>query len=292
MLPTPCAGCRAGRVQLCRSCRAALAGARPGPTAFRGVHAAAPYADPVRRLLLAHKERGALRLAAPLGEALAGAVRSALGPLPPGTPVLLVPVPSTRESVRARGHDPTLRLARAAARALRRDGRPARVAAVLRHTRWVADQSGLSAAGRRRNLQGALVVPPGLTHRLAAAHPPGPAPDRNRARRRRPAPDGREGQRTGDQGTRGQRTGDQGTRGQDTGGQRTEGRRTPGHRGDHRSGGRRAGRQPAPCRVVLVDDLVTTGASLAEAARALARAGAPASAAATVAATALRRQPG
>ncbi|WP_244916007.1 phosphoribosyltransferase family protein [Kitasatospora aureofaciens] len=44
-----------------------------------------------------------------------------------------------------------------------------------------------------------------------------------------------------------------------------------------------AGRQP-----VLVDDLVTTGASLAEAARALADAGLPARAAATVAATSVQ----
>ncbi|MFC6931682.1 ComF family protein [Actinomadura yumaensis] len=49
-------------------------------------------------------------------------------------------------------------------------------------------------------------------------------------------------------------------------------------------GARLAGR-----RVVLVDDVITTGASLAEAARAVRRAGAEVAAAATVAATPLRR---
>ena len=253
LLPARCAGCLTGGSQLCPSCRAALTGARPGPTAFAGVHAAAPYADPVRGLLLAHKERGALRLAGPLGEALAGAVRSALGPDGHGAPLLLVPMPSTRASVRARGHDPTLRLARAAARSLRRCGLPAAVAPVLRHTRRVADQSGLTAEGRRRNLHGALTVPPRLAHRLA---PPLPLP--LALPRRRP------------------------TAGQPI-------RRQPAPRQNALRQG--VLRQAAPWRVVLVDDLVTTGASLTEAARALARAGAPPSAAATVAAAVLRRPP-
>lgn len=206
LLPARCAGCGADRAQLCPACLTALATARPGPTALPWVHAAAPYADPVRQLLLAHKERGALRLAGPLGEALARAVRSSLGPRAGLAPLLLVPMPSARAAVRARGHDPTLRLAGAAARSLRRAGLDARAAALLRHTRPVADQAGLTAAERRRNLHGALTVLPGANHRLT-------------------------------------------------------------------------GRQP-----VLVDDLVTTGASLAEAARALAAAGLPPKAAATVAA--------
>ncbi|MFG3227086.1 ComF family protein [Kitasatospora sp. NPDC048194] len=212
LLPADCAGCGTERTQLCPACRQTLADARPGPTLLPWAHAAAPYTDPVRQLLLAHKERGALRLAGPLGEALGRAVRSALGNRAGAAPLLLVPMPSTRAAVRARGHDPTLRLAGAAARSLRRAGLDARAAPLLRHARPVADQTGLNAAERRRNLHGALTVLP-------------------RARRGL------------------------------------------------------FGRQP-----VLVDDLVTTGASLAEAARALADAGLPARAAATVAATAV--QPG
>nr|WP_246193202.1 phosphoribosyltransferase family protein [Kitasatospora atroaurantiaca] len=215
LLPARCAGCRTGRTQLCVACRSALSRARAGPAGpvpppagLPPLYAAAPYADPVRQLLLAHKERGALRLAGPLGRALAAAVRSALGPAT--GPVLLVPMPSARQAVRARGHDPTLRMARAAVKELRRGGLRAGVAPVLLHGRAVADQSGLSAAERHRNLHGALMVPARLAARLK-------------------------------------------------------------------------GRQ-----LVLVDDLVTTGASLAEAARALRAAGCPARAAATVAATVRR----
>lgn len=220
---------------LCAECRAVLSGAAPRrvrpvpePLGLPAVHAAAPYADEARAALLAHKERGALALAGPLGEALAGAVRAGLqeagrrvcgavtgpdggsvtslwaedaraldGPVGSdavrsgrggawsgtgdawpgaddawpgngGAPVLLVPVPSAREAVRARGHDPARRIALAAAGELRRTGMPARVLAVLRQRRAVADQSGLNSRQRLDNLAGALEVSAGGARLLAA----------------------------------------------------------------------------------------------------------------------------
>lgn len=167
VLPVACGGCGRPRTELCPRCRDELAG--PGPRRVRPVpepgglpvvHASAPYAGSVRSVLLAHKERGALSLAGPLGSALAGAVEAAAGRCDasgPG-PLLLVPVPSSRRSVRARGHDPTRRIALAAAGRLRSRGRAARVIPVLRQRRSVADQSGLGARGRFANLAGALEV--------------------------------------------------------------------------------------------------------------------------------------
>lgn len=181
---------------LCPECRAALTGAvpsrvrpEPEPPGLPVVHAAAPYEDEVRAVLLAHKERGALMLAGPLGAALAGAVRAGLtagdgsgrgavrltpggrgGPVGAGgsgTPVSLVPVPSAPWAVRARGHDPARRIALAAAGELRRTGTPARVVAVLRQRRAVADQSGLNSRQRLDNLAGALEVPAGGARLLA-----------------------------------------------------------------------------------------------------------------------------
>ncbi|MET9954958.1 ComF family protein [Streptomyces sp. NPDC006339] len=208
MLPVSCGGCGRPRTALCPPCGAELTGTgprrvrpAPEPPGLPVVHAAAPYEGAVRALLLAHKERGALPLARPLGEALADAVEAATGPVGAtgDLPLLLLPVPSSRRSVRARGHDPTRRIALAAAGRLRRTGRAARVLPVLRQRRPVADQAGLGARGRLANLDGALGVAPGGVRLLDEAA---------------------------------------------------------------RAGG----------RVVLVDDLMTTGASLAEAARALAAA--------------------
>ncbi|MEB8336499.1 ComF family protein, partial [Streptomyces endophyticus] len=144
---------------------------RPAPPGMPVVFGAVPYRNAVRAVLLAHKERGALGLARPLGAALAGAVRAALmdggagwgdgyGRAPGGAlgPVTLVPVPSAPRAVRARGHDPTRRIAYAAAAELRRAGVAARVLAVLRQRRAVADQSGLDARQRFVNVTGALEV--------------------------------------------------------------------------------------------------------------------------------------
>ncbi|MFB8777432.1 ComF family protein [Streptomyces broussonetiae] len=181
VLPTDCGGCGRPRTVLCPECRAALSGSAPRrvrptpePPGLPVVHAAAGYSDEVRAVLLAHKERGALALARPLGAALAGAVRAGPAGVFDGRgdaeyggegavagEVLLVPVPSARAAVRARGHDPVRRIALAAARDLRRTGTPARVLAVLRQRRAVVDQSVLDSRQRLENLAGALAVVPG-----------------------------------------------------------------------------------------------------------------------------------
>ncbi|MFE2295331.1 ComF family protein [Streptomyces sp. NPDC059452] len=165
VLPVSCAGCGRPRTELCAACGAALSGApprrvrpSPRPAGLPAVHAAAPYENAVRAVLLAHKERGALGLTGPLGRALAAAVRAGTGRMGAVGPLLLVPVPSARSATAARGHDPVRRIARAAAGELRRSGRPVRVLPVLRQRRAVADQSGLGAHRRRLNLAGALEV--------------------------------------------------------------------------------------------------------------------------------------
>ena len=191
VLPAECAGCGRARTTLCDRCRAGLDGARarrvrseptPGgvPKGPPVVYAAAAYADEVRAVLLAHKERGALSLVRPLGAALAGAVRAAAsaaahggggggGGGAPGQ-MLLVPVPSSRRAVAARGHDATRRIALVAAHELRRTGTLARTASVLRQRRPVADQAALGGRERLANLGDALTVVGGPSaHRLLAA---------------------------------------------------------------------------------------------------------------------------
>ncbi|MDF6042790.1 ComF family protein [Streptomyces sp. JH14] len=175
VLPVACGGCGRPRTEVCEDCRAALCGAlprrvrpTPEPAGLPVVHAAAAYENAVRAVLLAHKERGALPLSRVLGRALAGAVRAGTGQMDGPGPLLLVPVPSARRAVAARGHDPARRIALAAAGELRRGGMPARVVTVLRQRRPVADQSGLGARQRRANLAGALEVVAGGERLLAA----------------------------------------------------------------------------------------------------------------------------
>lgn len=224
VLPASCAGCAVGYGLLCPPCAQALAGPAevrwpsPSPSGLPPPYAVADYAGAARAALLAHKEDGRRALAAPLGAALAAAVRTASG-LEPGRErpagtgaLLLVPVPSTRAACRRRGHDPVRRMALAAAAVLRRTGTPATVLPTLRQARSVGDQAGLSARERAANLTGALAVPPAYSRLLAGR------------------------------------------------------------------------------AVIVVDDVVTTGATLAEAARALRGAGADVRAAAVVAAT--RRRAG
>jgi predicted amidophosphoribosyltransferase len=217
-LGASCAGCAGAGPPLCPGCRAILAGTprsttpTPCPPGFPRTWTAGDYDGVVRSVVLAHKERGQLALARPLGDVLATVIENAPRGAehdPYGT-YLLVPVPSTRRRVRERGHDPLLRITRVTAGRLRRRGRDAAVLPVLRQRRRVADQAELNTADRRTNLAGSLEVPDRL-RRLIRDRP-----------------------------------------------------------------------------VVLVDDVVTTGATLTEGARALSEAGVADVVAATIAATARR----
>lgn len=108
------------------------------------------YDGPLGAVIVAVKDAGRHDLLWVLEEhAVAAASRL------PGSdrPSLIVPVPSSPAAVRRRGLDVTYRLARAVAR--HRGGRARRL---LRPTRRVADQAGLRADERARNMRGAFTV--------------------------------------------------------------------------------------------------------------------------------------
>ena len=176
-LPADCAGCGLLPGLLCPGCGSALAAParpawpQPSPAGLPPPWAVAGYDGAVRAALLAHKEQGRAALARPLGRALATSVRAALAHgsadrarQPSPEPVALVPMPSRRAAVRERGRDPTLAIAREAARLLRAEGRDVSVWPVLRMAGSVQDQAGLDAQARAANLRGSVLV----TERSAA----------------------------------------------------------------------------------------------------------------------------
>ncbi|MER6943267.1 ComF family protein [Nonomuraea sp. NPDC000554] len=205
VLPQPCVACGASGSRLCGTCLVPEPAPRVAVGGVAECWSGTDYEGPVRRAVVAYKERGEAALAGALARVLAYTVACALARRPVPW-FAVVPVPSGRRAVLARGHDPVGGLAALAVRDLRALGHRAELWPALAHARRVADQAGLSATERAANLAGSL--------RMTRAAPGAPAP-----------------------------------------------------------------------AVVLVDDIVTTGSTLAEAARALRAGGAGVPLAATVAAT-------
>jgi predicted amidophosphoribosyltransferase len=108
----------------------------------------------LRGALLAYKEKGRHRLAKPLGGLLATAV-AALAPR--GTPVTLVPVPSTAAAARERHGDHMMRLAAHTVRRLRAAGWDASVSPQLEALPR-PDSTSLSVAGRRAVAEDSLRI--------------------------------------------------------------------------------------------------------------------------------------
>lgn len=164
VLPVSCAGCGADDVAWCPRCAAWLDrpswraeqragrldrmdGCPPVP-----VWAVADFAGPVRRAVSAWKDHGRTDVTPVLAAAARRAARAAADDLR-GSRVLVVPAPSTPAAVRRRGWDPASALAGAVADEFTRRGVSANPCRALRRSPG-ADQVGLSARARSRNLSG------------------------------------------------------------------------------------------------------------------------------------------
>lgn len=164
-----CVHCGTPGRLLCPACEALLpehgtpTSPDPCPSGLAVSVVGGAYADVLRAMVLAHKERRAFALARPLGRVLAVAARE----LATDGLLLLVPVPSRPAVVSSRGHDPMLRVTREAAAHLRHDGHDVQVARLLRQAGRVADQAGLDSQTRQRNLSGSMAARTGALRALA-----------------------------------------------------------------------------------------------------------------------------
>ncbi|MGL4173753.1 MAG: ComF family protein [Actinomycetota bacterium] len=113
------------------------------------------YRGPLREAINAWKDHGRADVTSILSEFLSGPLFRCRQAQSCWTArILIVPVPSTNTARRRRGWDPVWTLAR---RSARHDAYLDAVR-VLRHTRPVADQAGLDAASRQKNLYAAMTV--------------------------------------------------------------------------------------------------------------------------------------
>lgn len=174
LLPQPCRFCGAdsgaNRAACCQACAADLPWAGYGcrrcalplaggdicgecltdPPAFTATTVAFRYAWPVDSLVKSLKYQGRLADGALLGTLLARRLTAEGAPVPE----CLVPVPLHPAKTRQRGFNQAREIARALRRELGRDLAPG----LLERVRRTESQAGLSAPGRRRNLQGAFHV--------------------------------------------------------------------------------------------------------------------------------------
>lgn len=164
LLGASCPGCGRPAVTLCRPCGVAVrpepfvAWPSPVPPALRWPSPVLPVAGgvnsgPLRASLISWKEQGRFGLTAPLSHLLASAVIQLVRP---GRPALMVPVPTSRRSKRARGADVVDELARQSARLLKAVGVEIAVSQALTYARATQDQAGLDAQHRTANLSGAM----------------------------------------------------------------------------------------------------------------------------------------
>ncbi|MFT3970186.1 MAG: hypothetical protein QM695_07890 [Micropruina sp.] len=159
-----CAGCGRPGPVCCPACAELVRAQSPRPVPvadLAGVWARGEYADELRALILACKERQGLGLVPLLTELAVGSAAAVLREQWRTGPVALMPIPSSRAAVAARGFDLTWLLAKGIARRLRGLGMDARARRGLALASGTRDQVGLGVVDRASNRQHSLLALPG-----------------------------------------------------------------------------------------------------------------------------------
>ena len=167
VLDRRCVGCDGHSTVLCECCWFRLLNGGPQrldvPELLRwqerptAVVSAGGYSDELRRIVLAHKERGTRALARPLGILLARGIAMLADSVNASSQtMLIIPVPAHKASLRRRGEDTVNALATEAARALGKTGQPADVFRALTRAPGSQQQARATAAQRRTRQQGSM----------------------------------------------------------------------------------------------------------------------------------------
>jgi predicted amidophosphoribosyltransferase len=171
VLPRPCPGC-GGPDPWCAGCASTLAGRPREPVLpeaalerFVGTplplfRSLARYRGPVRAAIVAGKERGRRDLPPVLGTALGVGIIRLQGVSLLPQDLVLVSAPTRPAAARARGGDPVLTMARAAAGLMATRGSRVTVAPCLITGSGARDSVRLTAAQRADNLAGRIRVRP------------------------------------------------------------------------------------------------------------------------------------
>ena len=159
-----CAACGRPGPVLCDDCtgelRALLPFAVPARPGVPHTVATGEYADGLRRVILACKERQGLTLVPLLADLALGSAAAVLIDRWHGGRLRVVPIPSARSTVAERGFDLTGMMATRVARELRRRGLEAEAWRGLRQARTARDQAGLGVAERAANRRATLAAKP------------------------------------------------------------------------------------------------------------------------------------
>lgn len=167
--PASCAACGVAGQPLCAGCALDIAtvghlrahAPTPPPPGFPATLTWGSYEGALRSLVVAHKDAdrtdAAVVLSALLGDVVEAAVEGLSAPV-------LVPVPSSPASRRARGREPLLDLARRMRLPV-----PTPIAPLLYVRRRVRDQAGLGQDERRANLDGSMGIVAGAGRFLDGA---------------------------------------------------------------------------------------------------------------------------
>ena len=154
-----CVACSRSGSLLCANCRSLIPTLAQQREAHHELWFGAPYESVIREMINAHKDHGVRALSKELGLVLARAAWAASMASSTARPLLLVPVPPHRTSLRKRGRDTSFEIAAHAAKIISARGLPCEVKPLLFRVHQTSRSAGKTVKGRRE-VHGSFAIKP------------------------------------------------------------------------------------------------------------------------------------